>query len=139
MDWGYILVGPGRPSGKDQLSALLDAGLKTKNSAFFRSDTIRKGRPGYGGGRTQLTGRSALLEAMMRGDTLIVAEPFCAGISGHDVRLFLRELRSRGVMLKIPDGQFEVGPDQDGSALVREISRRQNRAHRLAWERNKKT
>jgi len=76
---------------------------------------------------------------MTRGDVLVVASPLCAGISGHDIRLLLRELGLMGVTLGALDGHFEVAPDQDGTALVREASRLQNRAFRIAWEKKRKT
>lgn len=121
--WGYILDAPGRPGYAVQRHALTALGAEF-GTTF--TDSIKRGstRP-----RGQLIEREALLEAVRRGDTLVIAAPFCIGLSGKDASWFLSELSARGVAVIVTLDLVRIEPGADHSDMVRRVASAQNVHH----------
>lgn len=130
--WGYALVAPGRPAEKDQVAALHEAGIPERARAPIWIDRIDKGRRGPAAGRTQLVERGTLLRGMRPGYRIIVATPYCAGLSADDVTWFLGQLADRGTSLMVIDPPMVIEPGGDVSALADEVAAAQNRAQAAA-------
>ena len=124
INWGYVLVAPGRPSRKVQMDRMAALGLDVGEPGTVWMDRVSRGstRP-----RTQLDARNDLLNAIQAGDTVHVAKPFCTGLSEADVLWFGRELASRGVRLAV-DGACIDGP-KALEDLAAEVRRQQNIEH----------
>lgn len=124
--WGYILQAPGRPALADQRLALGVLGVDLSEFGTAWHDRIARGstRP-----QNQLTGRNDLLQAVQSGDTVVVAAPFCLGLSAKDAGWFLAELQSRGVTLLV-NGEIErLDPGGDPAALIARVASAQNVHH----------
>ena len=111
-------------------------GVDTGELGPIWSDKIERGLRGPGGGPRQLTGRNDLLKGVGLGDEVVVADPYCLGISPDDAAWFLAELSARGVSVMVSGDLYHVAPGEDASSLVAEVARRQNiaqvAAHRAA-------
>lgn len=129
VTWGYLLEAPGRPSVKAQREFMRAAGIDISDFGPVWSDRAERGstRPQH-----QLVERMNLLSlAVQPGDTVMVSEPFCLGLSGDDAEWFSRELLKKGILLSVA-GKL-MGADSI-PGLAAEVARKQNahhvRAHR---------
>ena len=131
---GYVLEAPGRP-GLDQQRLAMDAlGVDTGELGTLWHDKIGRGstRP-----RNQLEARNDLLLAVQEGDTVIVAAPFCLGLSAKDAEWFLGELTSRGVTVVVSGEVARIEPGGQTDDIVRRVSAAHN-AHHVRVNRAKK-
>ena len=122
--WGYILEGQRRPKAEDQRAALKLLGVDVSPEGSWFLDKIKKGstRP-----RGQLTERNVLVEkAVMPGDTVVVATPFCLGVSAADAKWFLSALAEKGVTVIVNGELTRIEPGQDTSEMVQAVARAQN-------------
>lgn len=124
--WGYILDAPGRPALTDQRGALALLGADVSEFGTVWTDKIKRGstRP-----RGQLVEREALLKAAQEGDTLVIAAPFCIGLSAKDAEWFLGELSARGVAVIVSGDVTRLEPGADHSDMVRRVASAQNVHH----------
>ena len=124
VDWGYVLVAPGRLKSKEQMDAMAAFISDFGEFGPVWSDRVVRGstRP-----RSQLVGRNDLLQAVVEGDTVHVAEPFCLGVSAGDAAWFMTEIAARGVKLRVA-GEV-VGDDAAREAMAAEVKRKQNVQH----------
>lgn len=124
--WGYILDAPGRPAQAAQREALAALGADVSEFGTTWVDKIKRGstRP-----RGQLVEREALLAAVQPGDTVVIAAPFCIGLSAKDAAWFLAELSARGVAVIINGDLVRLEPGADHSDMVRRVASAQNVHH----------
>ncbi|MBE9635801.1 hypothetical protein [Salipiger mangrovisoli] len=61
--------------------------------------------------RSQFAGRNDLLDAVMEGDTMVIAAPFCFGLSEKKAAWLLAELAARKVAVKGELDRIEPGDD----------------------------
>lgn len=73
-----------------------------------------------------LEGRNDLLNALVEGDSVVVADPYCVGISREDASAFIAELSAHGVSLVVGDRIYRVDPGSDASDLMTAIWNRYN-------------
>lgn len=134
--WGYILDAPGRPAQAEQRAALAILGADVGEFGTVWCDRIARGstRP-----RGQLVEREALLQAVQPGDTLVIAAPFCIGLSPKDAAWFLGELSARGVAVIVNGDLTRIEPGEDHSAMVARVASAQNVHHVRQSKRREKS
>lgn len=130
--WGYVLIAPGRPPREQQCEVLSALGVDMSQFGPVWEDRIDKGKRGRNAGQTQLIARNDLICAVRRGDRVVVADPYCLGLSAADADWFLGEMRERGVTVMVNGSLFRIAPGDDVSALVEEVGKAQNRAQAAA-------
>ncbi|WP_156916876.1 hypothetical protein [Leisingera aquimarina] len=74
--------------------------------------------------RGQLVEREALLQAVQAGDTLVIAAPFCIGLSEKDAAWFLGELSARGVAVIVNGDLVRRVASAQNVHHVRQVKRR---------------
>jgi hypothetical protein len=123
VNWGYILEGPRRPARAKQLAAMRVFGVDVTEHGALWGDKIDIGstRP-----RSQLTGREDLLCAVLPGDTVIIATPYCVGLSEKDATWFLAELGRRGVAAIVNGDIAKIEPGGDASEVIAGVIRAQH-------------
>ena len=125
--WGYMLEGPGRPTLAAQRKVLQVLGVNTADAyGPYWVDVITRGQPGRRAGQFQLAGRNDLLKAVQNGDKLVVAAPYCLGISQADAAWFIGSLAALGVSLIVSNDAWCVPPGGDAKLLLEEVGRRRN-------------
>lgn len=124
--WGYILDAPGRPGQAAQRDAMALLGADVSEFGTVWCDKIKRGstRP-----RGQLVEREGLLHAVQAGDTVVIAAPFCIGLSEKDAAWFLAELSARGVGVIVNGDLVRLDPGADHSDMVRRVASAQNVHH----------
>ncbi|MBY6055360.1 hypothetical protein [Leisingera daeponensis] len=124
VQWGYILVAPGRPSYAEQVELLRDLGISRDAYGPVWVDKISRGstRP-----KSQLEERNDVLKASLSGDVVHVMSPICAGLSAADVRWFASEVLAGGRRLFV--GGNEVSTDEQVSEVAGAASRAIGAAH----------
>ncbi len=124
--WGYILDAPGRPPLEKQREALRLMGADVGDFGTVWGDKIKRGstRP-----RTQLTERNALLGAVVAGDTVAFAAPWCIGLSGPDAEWMLAELAERGVAALVNGDLARIEPGGDRAEMVARVVTAQSVHH----------
>ena len=135
--WGYILEAPGRQAAHVQRHALRILGADVSKLGTTWHDKIVRGstRP-----RGQLIEREALIAAVRPGDTLVVAAPFCLGLSAKDAAWFLGEMSERRVTVIVNGDITRIEPGDDAAAMVARVASAQNVHHvRTAKARAKKS
>jgi hypothetical protein len=130
--WGYVLLAPGRPTQADQHRVLAALGADPGEFGTVWVDEIERGKRGRNAGQTQLAERNDLLRAVKRGDRVVVADPYCLGLSAADAEWFLGELAGLGVTVTVNGSLYQIAPGDDVAALVEEVGRAQNRAQAAA-------
>ena len=127
INWGYVLVAPGRPSRKVQMDCMAALGVDMASTGPWFKDKIDKGstRP-----RGQLKEREHLVEtAVQPGDTVVIATPFCLGVSASDAKWFLSALAEAGVTVIVNGELTRVQPGDDVTGLVQAVATAQNVAN----------
>lgn len=122
--FGYLLEGPRRPKLTEQKRILevFEIDFSDPAGRWFH-DKIRKGstRP-----RSQLVNREDAVLATKKGDTVVVAAPYCLGVSARDVAWFLGALSDKGVTV-IVNGQLrKVEPGDDVTDILDAVASAQN-------------
>lgn len=126
--WGYVLIAPGRPPLDEQRRVLATLGVKTGQQGTIWTDTIERGKRGRNAGQTQLEARNDLMQSVQSGDKIIIADPYCIGLSAADAAWFLGEMRTKNVTVTVNGSLYNIEPGDDVSALVEEVGKAQNRA-----------
>jgi hypothetical protein len=123
VDWGYVLIGPGRPEREAQRRVMHYAGVKLDKIGTCWQDKPppRPTRP-----RSALIERNLLLSAARSGDQVHVATLMCLGVSGTDAAWFAEELGKKDVMLIIHEGMREIRPGDDVTGLAEDFDRARN-------------
>lgn len=138
--WGYILIGPGRPSQTKQRGMLAALGVTiTGKFPPIWSDKIEGGREQLSGinGKGLLKDRDKLAEEVaMRGDRVIVAAPWCLGISPRDAKGFIESVLAKGASLVVGE-EWHMKPGDDVEPLVEAVRRAQNTANVTAYRKRK--
>lgn len=137
--WGYILIGPGRPSQTKQRGMLAALGVNiTGKFAPVWTDKVEGGRESLAGykGKGLLADRAGLLKAVVAGDCVAVAEPWCLGISPSDADAFIDALGVRGVSLIVGE-EWRIAPGDDAEPLIAAVKRAQNTANVKAYRQRK--
>lgn len=139
--WGYILQGPGRPPLAKQRETL--RGLGADIDPKFGHDPIWHDKldrvvGGKSAGERQLEDRKALAKAAMAGDTVVVAAPYCLGLSERDARSFIETLSVRGTTLIVGNSGDEFPPGADVEELIAALVRQQNTTNVAAYRRRLK-
>lgn len=128
MTWGYILQGPGRPPLTKQRAVMQVFGLlegKFPPVWTDKIEAVKRGRPRpEETGTSALASRNDLLLATQPGDTVVVADPYCLGISELDAKWFLAELEAAGALLTVHSEAYQVKPGGDASELLAAMRRR---------------
>lgn len=114
-------------------------GVDTGEYGPLWSDKIERGKPGGASGEHQLPGRVDLLREIRSGDRVIVADPYCAGVSGVDVSWFVGALAQAGVSLTVNGDLHHIEPGADASDLLKEVSKRQHTANMARYRASKRT
>jgi hypothetical protein len=127
--WGYVLEAPRRPPLKKQLDALRSMGIDVRDFGPVWRDQVDKVKRGRGAKNMVLEGRGGLLNAVQAGDSVIVADPYCVGLSPDDAKAFISALSEAGVTLTVSGRVFRVQPGESADDLLAEIERRKNAAH----------
>lgn len=124
--WGYILEGPRRPKLAEQQETLFALGVDASDDGTVWHDKIKKGstRP-----RGQLVGRNDLVRAAMPGDTVVVAAPFCLGVSRRDAAWFIEALGDKRVTVIVTGGASRIEPGGDASDILNAVASAQNVAN----------
>lgn len=120
VNWGYILVGNGRPRLTAQRKLLGAVGVDMSEYGPCWEDILppRATRP-----RTALENRGHLIIATKKGDTVHVVNALCLGASGKDALWFVQSLHDKGVSLVIHDGAKVLEPGDELTALGEEVER----------------
>lgn len=138
--WGYILIGPGRPSQVKQLGMLVALGVNVSGKfPPIWSDKIEGGREALSGykGKGLLRDRDKLAgEVVMKGDRVVVATPFCLGISPDDARGFVETLLTKGASLIVGE-EWSIAPVSDIEPLIAAVKREQNTKNVKAYRQRK--
>lgn len=135
-----MLVGPGRPPIEKQREILRILGVPfDKRYPPVWLDKIERGQPGRRGGAIQLDERSALLTAVQKGDRVVIASPFCLGLSRRDAREFMTALGAKGASLVVSNDAWEIPPGGDVERLIEELARAQNTANVAAHRKRKRS
>lgn len=121
--WGYILLMPGRPSASAQQRDLSVLGVDFGGTGTAWTDRIKKAKRHRSAGRTQLEERNALLVALHPGDSVVVCNPMCLGVSAQDAAWFISQLAEKSVSLTVCGNLRQVLPGEDASALVDDVER----------------
>ncbi len=124
--WGYVLMMPGRPSKQVQMQAMQALGVDVSAIGPVWIDNLDRARRHRTAGQKQLEQRKELLLAVQDGDTVVVADPMCLGVSPQDAGWFLGELAVRGVSALVNGNLHKIEPGGDPSAVVDEFARRLN-------------
>jgi DNA invertase Pin-like site-specific DNA recombinase len=124
--WGYILEMPGRMKRADQRKVLAALGVDMSASGSWWADKLDKAKRHRTAGQTQLDARNDLIRAAQHGDTVIVAEPQCLGVSAQDAAWFLEQMAEAGVTVVVNGDLVRVEPGNDASDLIAEVARRLN-------------
>jgi hypothetical protein len=114
---------------KAQLDALRSMGIDVRDFGPVWRDQVDKVKRGRGAKNMVLEGRDGLLNAMQAGDSVIVADPYCVGLSPDDAKAFISALSEAGVTLTVSGRVFRVQPGESAADLLAEIERRKNAAH----------
>ncbi|WP_420406897.1 hypothetical protein [Hoeflea sp.] len=124
VDWGYILIAPGRPSYDEQIDFMSALGISLDQFGPLWIDEIKRGstRP-----RSQLVRRQDALDASQNGDTIHIMTPVCVGLSAADIRWFCETALHGGVRLFVA-GQ-EVKSDDNITMIAGEAARAINAFH----------
>ena len=124
--WGYILEAPGRPPLAKQRQALRSLGVNMAEAGTCWHDKIERGstRP-----RGQLLEREDLIQAALPGDTVVIAAPFCLGLSEKDAAWFLGELSERKITVIINGQMTRIEPGEDHSEMLQAVASAQNVHH----------
>jgi hypothetical protein len=133
-----MLQGRGRPPLTKQRETLRAHGVDVDDEfGLHWLDVIERGRPGPNSGRSQLTARNDLLRAAQEGDRVVVAAPYCLGISPDDAAWFIEALTQAGVSLVISGEAKLVAPGDDTKEVLAEIARQQNTANVAAYRKRR--
>lgn len=103
------------------------------------SDKIEGGREALSGykGKGLLKDRDKLAEeVVMKGDRIVVATPFCLGISPDDARGFVETLLAKGAELIVGE-EWAIAPAGDVEQLIAAVKREQNTANVKAYRKRK--
>lgn len=114
---------PGRPNRADQLAVMRAFDLDTGKTGPLWSDKLDKAKRHRTAGQTQLEGRNDLIRAVHAGDTVIVADPMCLGVSPLDGEWFLNQLAERGVTVTINGSLHRIEPGGATDNVVAEFAR----------------
>jgi DNA invertase Pin-like site-specific DNA recombinase len=136
--WGYILQGPGRPALAKQREILRALGVDVDMEyGPVWHDKLDRVVGGKSAGERQLDERNGLLKAVQEGDRVVVAAPYCLGISERDAKVFIEALAKRGVTLVVSNDAWMVSPGSDASTLLAALVRQQNTTNVAAYRRRK--
>jgi hypothetical protein len=124
--WGYVLAAPNRPLLKKQIEALKALGVDVSPFGFCWQDKVSAVKRGPGPKDTELQGRNDLLNAVASGDRVIVADPYCVGLTREDAAKFIAALAVRGVSLLVSGETFDVPAGGDPLPLLAAVERAQN-------------
>lgn len=102
------------------------------------SDKIEGGREQLSGsnGKGLLTDRALLVQAVAKGDRVVVAEPWCLGISPDDARGFIKALADKSVALMVGE-DWHIWPGEGVEALIAAVKRQQNTTNVTAYRKRK--
>lgn len=133
--WGYVLQAPRRPPVKKQLEALVSNGIDTGSFGPVWSDKIDRPKRGNGAKPEHqlLQGRSDLLKAVRPGDRVVVADPYCVGLTPDDAARFIAALSGIGASLTVSGPVFHIRPGDSAAEILAEIARRQNASYVAAY------
>jgi DNA invertase Pin-like site-specific DNA recombinase len=138
--WGYILQGPGRPPLAKQRDALRELGVdidpKFGHDPVWH-DKLDRVVGGKSAGDRQLEDRKALAKAARAGDTVVVAAPYCLGLSERDARSFIETLSAHGATLIVGNDGGTFPPGADVTELIAALVRQQNTTNVAAYRRQK--
>jgi len=88
-------------------------------------EVVKQGRPGpEQTGTAALASRNDLLLATQPGDSVVVADPYCLGISELDASWFLTELAAAGALLTVHSEAYQVKPGGNAADLLAAMRRR---------------
>lgn len=120
VNWGYILIGAGRPSRPAQRKLMKVIGIDMSQYGALWEDVLppRATRP-----RTALEDRESLVLAAMAGDRINVVNPICLGASDKDVAWFVGALHDKGATVVIHDGARVFEPGDNISDLTDDVAR----------------
>lgn len=124
--WGYKLLMPGRPNAADQAHALKAAGVSLGQFGTCWCDRLKRAKRHRTAGQTQLVVRNNLLRAAVEGDTVVVTNAFCLGVSPTDTEWFLGQLAREGVAARVGE-DVTIQPGEDFGAVVAEAKAMLNR------------
>lgn len=125
--WGYMLKGPGRPPIPKQRDILRALGVDVDaEHGPVMQDEVERCKPGPGGAREQLESRGDLLKIVRQDDRVVVAAPYCLGVSRDDAAWFLGALAQAGAVLIVSNDAWLVAPGAKADRLLDEVARQQN-------------
>ena len=132
---GYFLFAPGRPEADDQKEIVAQHGVTMDNKGWWFRDDLKKKttRP-----RSKLKEREIMLHCLRSGDTLVVADARCLGLTEADVKWFLGEMERIGVKVVVGDGSLTIEPGDDTAEIAKKIELAQKALHQRTW-RNRKS
>lgn len=87
------------------------------------SDKLDKAKRHKTAGQTQLTGRNDLIRAVMAGDTVVVTNHLCLGVSPQDAGWFLEQMAERDVTVIINGDIVSVEPGGYAGHVLAEFHR----------------
>ena len=124
--WGYVLIGPGRPSRTTQLKVMGYAGADIGPIGTVWEDELpeRTTRP-----QSQLIERNILLNHISTGDQVHFADMLCLGVSPQDVDWFLDQLKQKGATAIIHTGIREIDPNDDRSEILADFEKARRALH----------
>jgi len=124
--WGYILEMPGRPSLKKQREVLGALGVDIGKTGPLWADKLDRAKRHRTAGRTQLAGRNSLINSVLAGDTVIVADPMCLGVSPQDAEWFLVLMSDMDVTVIVNGDLYRIEPGKSAAEVVGEFARKLN-------------
>lgn len=116
MRQGYILITKSGPSFDAQRAALSAAGVE--RTAPVQSDELATLERRQGKAVADLAGRRAAIEALEKGDELVVATPGCVGISTADILYVLQEVAARGACVFIASRRERIAWTPEALAVL---------------------
>jgi len=126
VDWGYVLIGPGRPERTSQRKVMTYSGVDMGEVGTCWEDTLppRATRP-----QAALVERNLMLSSVGDGDRVHFASLLCMGASGDDVRWLLGRLGSAGATAVVHDPMSDIAPGGDAAELIAGFERARNALH----------
>lgn len=123
VDWGYVLIGPGRPERDTQRKVMAYAGANMSASGTVWEDRLpaRATRP-----QAALAERNMLITAVGAGDTIHLASLLCMGVSGDDAVWFADHIGRKGAKIVVHGAMREIEPGADLAALKTDFNRERN-------------
>ena len=124
ITWGYILEMPRCPSRKKQMDVMKAFGIDTSKAGPWFADKIDKAKRHATAGQTQLVQRNELLKGASHGDTVVIADYLCCGVSRKDAEWFFEQLAERGARVIINGDLATIEPGGSAEKVLDEIHRR---------------